>query len=117
MSTFVKVAKSHDLAEGGMVAMLVGDTEILLAQVQGQYYAMSNVCSHADAWLHRRRPTPCDMGSAIGQEGTGRRPASGCCGSGSSSGVTGTSRTRLRKAAACWAGGLPLPSMQRLFSG
>jgi nitrite reductase/ring-hydroxylating ferredoxin subunit len=49
MSTFVKVAKTHDLAEGGMVAVLVGDTEILLAQVQGQYYAMSNVCSHADA--------------------------------------------------------------------
>jgi len=37
MSTFVKVAKTHDLAEGGMVAVLVGDTEILLAQVQGQY--------------------------------------------------------------------------------
>src|SRR5262252_11304 len=47
MSMFVKVAKTHELAEGGMVAMLVGDTEILLAQVQGQYYAMSNVCSHA----------------------------------------------------------------------
>jgi nitrite reductase/ring-hydroxylating ferredoxin subunit len=48
MSTVVKVAKIHDLTEGGMVAVLVGDTEILLAQVQGQYYAMSNVCSHAD---------------------------------------------------------------------
>ena len=46
MSMFVKVAKTHDLAEGGMVAVLVGDTEILLAQVQGQYYAISNVCSH-----------------------------------------------------------------------
>ena len=46
---FVKVATTHELAEGGMVAVLVGDTEILLAQVQGQYYAMSNVCSHADA--------------------------------------------------------------------
>jgi len=52
MSTFVKVAKTYDLAEGGMVAVLVGDTEILLAQVQGQYYAISNVCSHADVWLH-----------------------------------------------------------------
>jgi nitrite reductase/ring-hydroxylating ferredoxin subunit len=50
MSTFVKVAKTHDLAEGGMVAVLVGDTEILLAQVQGQYYAISNVCSHAEPW-------------------------------------------------------------------
>ena len=49
MSTFVKVAKTHDLAEGGMLAVHVGDTEVLLAQVQGQYYAMSNVCSHAEA--------------------------------------------------------------------
>ena len=47
MRTFIKVAKTHELAEGGMVAVLVGDTEILLAQVQGQYYAISNVCSHA----------------------------------------------------------------------
>ena len=46
MSTFVKVAKTHDLAEGDMVAVLVGDIETLLAQVQGQYYAISNVCSH-----------------------------------------------------------------------
>jgi Rieske [2Fe-2S] domain len=47
MSMFVKVAKTHELAEGGMVAVLVGDIEILLAQVQGQYYAISNVCTHA----------------------------------------------------------------------
>jgi nitrite reductase/ring-hydroxylating ferredoxin subunit len=53
MSMFVKVAKTHELAEGGMVAVLVGDTEILLARVQGQYYAISNVCSHAYAWLHQ----------------------------------------------------------------
>ena len=53
MSTFVKVAKTNDLVEGGMVAVLVGDTELLLAQVQGQYYAINNVCSHADAWLHQ----------------------------------------------------------------
>ena len=53
MNTFVKVAKTHDLAEGGMVAVLVGDTEILLAQVQGQYYAMSNICSHAEYWVQQ----------------------------------------------------------------
>jgi nitrite reductase/ring-hydroxylating ferredoxin subunit len=50
MSTFVKIAKTHDLAEGGMVAVLVGDTEILLAQVQGQYYAMSNVLATREPW-------------------------------------------------------------------
>lgn len=45
---FVKVAQTGDLAEGGMVAVTVGDTEILLARGQGPYYAISNVCSHAD---------------------------------------------------------------------
>jgi nitrite reductase/ring-hydroxylating ferredoxin subunit len=49
---FVKVAKIHELTEGGMVAVLVGDTETLLAQVRGEYYAMSNVCSHAEAWIY-----------------------------------------------------------------
>ena len=52
MSKFVKVAKTHDLAEGSMRAVLVEDTDLLLAQVQGQYYAISNICSHADVWLH-----------------------------------------------------------------
>jgi len=49
---FVKVAQTGDLAEGGMVAVTVGDTEILLARVQGQYYAISNVCSHAETWIY-----------------------------------------------------------------
>ena len=53
MSTFVKAAKTHDLAEGGMMAVLVGDTEILLARVQDQFYAINNVCSHAYACLHQ----------------------------------------------------------------
>jgi nitrite reductase/ring-hydroxylating ferredoxin subunit len=59
MSTFVKVAKTHNVAEGSMVAVLVGNTEVLLARVQGQYYAINNVCSHADAGLHQGdlRPT------------------------------------------------------------
>lgn len=58
MSTFVKVAKTHELIEGSMLAVLAEDTEILLAQVQGQYYAINNVCSHADAWLHQGELRP-----------------------------------------------------------
>ena len=38
-----------------MVAVLVGDTEILLAQVQRQYYAISNVCSHAESYRYMQR--------------------------------------------------------------
>lgn len=41
MRTFVKVATTADLAEGSMMAVLVGDAEILLARVQGQYYAIN----------------------------------------------------------------------------
>jgi nitrite reductase/ring-hydroxylating ferredoxin subunit len=48
---FVTVPQTSDLADGYMVAVTVGDTEILLARVQGQCYAISNVCSHAEAWL------------------------------------------------------------------
>ena len=51
MDTFVKVAKTRDLGEGGMLAVTVEGSEVLLARVQGHYYAISNVCSHADAWL------------------------------------------------------------------
>jgi nitrite reductase/ring-hydroxylating ferredoxin subunit len=58
VGTFVKVAQTHDLAEGRMVAVMVGDIEILLARVQGQYYAVSNVCSHADAWLDQGELRP-----------------------------------------------------------
>ena len=54
MSMFVNVAKTHELAEGGMIAVLVGDTTILLAQVQGQYCAINNVCSHAEMWGYLR---------------------------------------------------------------
>jgi len=55
---FVQVAKIGDLAEGSMVAVTMGDAEILLARVQGQYYAISNVCSHADAWLEQGNLCP-----------------------------------------------------------
>lgn len=51
MDTFVKVANTRDLAEGNMIAVEVEDTEILLVRLQGQYHAIGNVCSHADAWL------------------------------------------------------------------
>ena len=35
------------LAEGEMTATRVGGEEILIANVHGQYYAVSNLCSHA----------------------------------------------------------------------
>jgi nitrite reductase/ring-hydroxylating ferredoxin subunit len=32
---------------------IAGKPMVLLARVQGQYYAINNVCSHADACLHQ----------------------------------------------------------------
>jgi nitrite reductase/ring-hydroxylating ferredoxin subunit len=68
---FIKAAKIHELAEGSMIAVLVGDTEVLLARVQGQYYAINNVCSHANAWLHQGdlRPTTWEVRCPLHQGG------------------------------------------------
>lgn len=35
------------LGEGQMVACRVGSQELLIAHVEGQYYALSNLCTHA----------------------------------------------------------------------
>lgn len=35
------------LGEGQMMTCTVGGEEVLIAQVEGQYYAVSNFCSHA----------------------------------------------------------------------
>lgn len=51
MSDFVEVARLGDLAEGTMQAIVVGDTDILLAQVNGRIHAISNRCGHMNAPL------------------------------------------------------------------
>ena len=39
------------LAEGGMAACRVDGVELLICQVRGSYYAVSNRCSHANQAL------------------------------------------------------------------
>jgi len=51
LRAFVKVAKTGDTGEGEMVAVTAEGEGVLVARVQGHYYAISNVCSHAQAWL------------------------------------------------------------------
>lgn len=58
LSTFVKVAKTSDLAEGRTMAVQVEGEEVLLARVGGEYYAVSNTCSHAEGWLDMGRLLP-----------------------------------------------------------
>ena len=48
---FVKVAKVTDVASGEAVACEVGDREIALCNVDGEFYAVENVCTHDDGEL------------------------------------------------------------------
>lgn len=43
---FVRVTSADDLPEGEMKGYTVGGESILLARVNGQYYAINDVCSH-----------------------------------------------------------------------
>jgi 3-phenylpropionate/trans-cinnamate dioxygenase ferredoxin subunit len=43
---FVKVIDTSELAENKMVKVLAGGREILLANVEGSYYAIAHKCTH-----------------------------------------------------------------------
>jgi nitrite reductase/ring-hydroxylating ferredoxin subunit len=45
------VCAAADLAPGDMKCVLVRETRILLANVDGRIYAISDICSHAMAYL------------------------------------------------------------------
>jgi len=43
---FVTAAKLGDVPEGQAIVVTVGDTEVALGNVQGQIYAVANLCTH-----------------------------------------------------------------------
>ena len=43
---FEKVAETHEISPGQMKAVKFGAEEILLANINGVYYAIKNVCTH-----------------------------------------------------------------------
>jgi nitrite reductase/ring-hydroxylating ferredoxin subunit len=43
---FVKVTTVDDLPDGEMKGYTVGDEAILIARLEGKYYAIGDVCSH-----------------------------------------------------------------------
>lgn len=43
---FVKVAKTEDVQVSQMMAVEVNDERVCLANVNGKYYAIGNVCTH-----------------------------------------------------------------------
>lgn len=48
----VAVGKTGEIPAGKMVAVQAGGKEILVANVDGKYYAMGDICTHAGANLH-----------------------------------------------------------------
>ncbi len=48
---FVKVARTDELPQGKMRLVEIGSERILLANVDGEYYAVSEECTHAYALL------------------------------------------------------------------
>ncbi|HLE34591.1 MAG TPA: Rieske 2Fe-2S domain-containing protein, partial [Nitrososphaerales archaeon] len=48
----VAVGKASEITNGKMVGVQAGGKEVLVANVDGKYYAMGNICNHAGANLH-----------------------------------------------------------------
>ena len=45
-SQFIKAARASDIPDGAMTSVTVEGEEVLIACVDGQYYAIHNKCSH-----------------------------------------------------------------------
>lgn len=49
---YTRVASMSDIADGEMIAVRISDgSEVLLTRIGDQIHAVSNICSHAEAWL------------------------------------------------------------------
>jgi 3-phenylpropionate/trans-cinnamate dioxygenase ferredoxin subunit len=43
---FVAVAKAEEIPEGGIKVVRLGDTPVAIFHVQGEFYALEDVCTH-----------------------------------------------------------------------
>ena len=50
-AAFIKVAQVSELKTGEMVAVTIGDDQVLLTNIDGNFHAIDDVCSHAYACL------------------------------------------------------------------
>ena len=48
---FIKVAQVNELRSGEMMAVTIGDDQVLLTNIDGSFHAIDDVCSHAYACL------------------------------------------------------------------
>jgi nitrite reductase/ring-hydroxylating ferredoxin subunit len=46
MGDFVKVAETNDIQPSKMIAVEVDGEKVCVANVEGKYYAIGNVCTH-----------------------------------------------------------------------
>ena len=51
MEAFVKVASTNDLPSGGLMLIEIQDKRIVLTNVDGKYYALADLCTHAECPL------------------------------------------------------------------
>ncbi len=51
MNGFVNVAKTSDLSDGEVMLVEVGDERIALSRIDGSFYAIGEVCPHAEGPL------------------------------------------------------------------
>ena len=58
MSSFVKVANVEELESGGRLLLEIDDRRLALFNIEGQYYAIDDICTHDGGPLaegaHRR---------------------------------------------------------------
>jgi nitrite reductase/ring-hydroxylating ferredoxin subunit len=52
---FIPVASAADIPPGGMKCVAVERARVVLAQVDGRFYAFSDICGHRNAPLSRGR--------------------------------------------------------------
>ncbi len=50
---FVKLASKNDIKPNNMVGLEIADKKILLANINGNYYAIGNVCAHQGCKLSK----------------------------------------------------------------
>lgn len=51
--SFVKVASTKDIAVGEMVGTKIDEKEVLIANIEGNYYAIGDRCTHRKCFLSK----------------------------------------------------------------
>lgn len=56
---FIRFCEAADLPEGAKKAKRINDAMVLVCHTKGKLFAVSNVCSHQDKFLHMGRVRNC----------------------------------------------------------